>query len=218
MAWGGGMKCNGVISIQCSGVIETARAVYRAGRPWSAAGGFTLLDVVFATAIMGILAAIAVPQTMGAVDRSRAWGAARYLAGRMALARMQAVGRSATVALRFSDAASGYGFDTFVDGNRNGIRTREIASGVDRPLDALVQLSGMFPGVVIGLAEDASGDPVRTGSSSLLSFTPTGTAMSGTVYIRGRDGSRFAVRVLGATGRTRVLRYVVPTAEWTEVP
>jgi len=156
-----------------------ARAVYRA-RHLRPAGGFTLLDVVFATAIMGILAAIAVPQTMASVDRSRAWAAARYLAGRMALARMQAVGRSATVALRFSDAADGFGFDTFVDGNRNGVRTREIGSGVDRPLDALVQLSEMFPGVVIGLSEDASGDPVRTGSSSLVSFTPTGTATSGT--------------------------------------
>lgn len=195
-----------------------AGAVYRAPRVRPAAGGFTLLDVICATAVMGILAAIALPQTMASVDRSRAWGAARYLAGRMALARMQAVGRSATVALRFSEVASGFEFDTFVDGNRNGIRTREISSGVDRPLDAAVQLSDMFPGVVIGLAEDGSGDPVRTGSSSLLSFTPTGTATSGTIYLRGRDGSRFAVRVLGATGRTRVLRYVAPTTQWSEVP
>ncbi len=181
-----------------------------------AAAGFTLLDVLFATAVMGILAAIAVPQTMASVDRSRAWAAARYLAGRMALARMQAVGRSATVALRFSDAAAGFSFDTFVDGNHNGVRTRYIASGTDRPVDPQVQLSEMFPGVVIGLAEDGSGDQVRTGTSSLLSFTPNGTATSGTIYLRGRDGSRFAVRVLGATGRTRVLRYVTQTGDWSE--
>ena len=41
-------------------------------------------------------------------------------------------------------------------------------------------------------------------------------ATSGTIYLRGRDGSRVAVRVLGATGRTRVLRYVVPTGDWSE--
>jgi type II secretory pathway pseudopilin PulG len=186
------------------------------GDECDATTGFTLLDVIFAIAVMAILTAIAVPQTMASMDRSRAWAASRYLAGRMALARMQAVGRSATVALRFSDAASGFGFDTFVDGNRNGVRTSEIGSGVDRPLDPLVQLSDLFPGVVIGLAADSSGDPVRTGSSSLLSFTPAGTATSGTIYIRGRDGSRFAVRVLGATGRTRVLRYVIRTSEWSE--
>ena len=179
--------------------------------------GFTLLEVIFVMAVTVILAGMAVPQTMASVDRSRAWAATRYLASRMALARMQAVGRSATVGLRFADA-EGFGFDTFVDGNRNGVRTREIASGVDRPLDPLTRLSDLFPGVVIGLSEDDEGDPVRTGSSSLMSFTPVGTATSGTIYIRGRDGSRFAVRVLGATGRTRVLRYVARTHDWSEIP
>ncbi len=196
--------------------MDVLRAVYRARRPQSG-DGFTLVEVMFVTAVIGILAAIAVPQTMVSVDRSRSWAAARYLAGRMALARMQAVGRSATVALRFVDAGGGFAFDTFVDGNRNGVRTPDIASGVDRLLDPPAQLSEMFPGVVIGMSEDAADDPVRIGSSSLLSFTPTGTATSGTIYIRGRDGSRFAVRVLGATGRTRVLRYVPRTGDWNEV-
>jgi hypothetical protein len=49
-----------------------------------------------------------------------------------------------------------------------------------------------------------------------MSFTPSGTATSGTIYIRGRDGSQFAVRVLGATGRTRVLRYLPARKEWTD--
>jgi hypothetical protein len=178
--------------------------------------GYSFLDVVFAMTVTMILAAIAVPQTTASMDRSRAWGAARYLSGRMALARMQAVGRSATVALRFSDVSDGFSFETFVDGNRNGVRTRDIASGADRPLDGAVGLSEMFPGVVIGLAADEAGDPVRIGTSSLMSFTPTGTATSGTIYIRGRDASRFAVRVLGATGRTRVLQYVERTGEWIE--
>lgn len=197
-------------------VIGVARAVYRAGRSSQGSGGFTLLDVIFAMALTVVLAAMAVPQTMVSTDRSRSWAAARFLAGRMALVRMQAVGRAATVALRFSDAADGFAFETFVDGNRNGVRTSEIASGVDRPDEAPVRLSELFPGVVIGLSDGESGDPVAIGSSSLMSFTPTGTATSGTIYIRGRDGSRFAVRVLGATGRTRVLQYVVRTGEWIE--
>ena len=180
--------------------------------------GFTLIEVIFVMAVIVILAGMAVPQTMASVDRSRAWAATRYLASRMALARMQAVGRSATVGLRFADLEGAFGFDTFVDGNRNGVRTREIASGVDRPLDPPTRLSDLFPGVVIGLSEDEDGDPVRTGSTSLMSFTPVGTATSGTIYIRGRDGSRFAVRVLGATGRTRVLRFVARTSDWSENP
>jgi glutamate synthase domain-containing protein 3 len=76
----------------------------------------------------------------------------------------------------------------------------------------------MFPGVVIGLASDDAGDPVRIGGSSLLSFTPLSTATSGTIYIRGRDASRFAVRVLGATGRTRVLQFAARAGDWVEIP
>jgi hypothetical protein len=54
-------------------------------------------------------------------------------------------------------------------------------------------------------------------TSALLSFTPTGTASSRTLYVRGRDGSQYAVRVLGATGRTRVLRYAPAIRAWVEV-
>jgi type II secretory pathway pseudopilin PulG len=197
-------------------VMRVKGAGHRAGGVQPRIAGFTLLDMILAMTIAVILAAVAVPQAMASVDRSRAWAAARYLSGRMALARMQAVGRSATVALRFSDAVTGFAFETYVDGNRNGVRTGDITSGVDRPLDAAVDLSQMFPGVVIGLAADDAGDPVRIGSSSLLSFTATGTASSGTIYIRGRDGSRFAVRVLGATGRTRLLQYIPRTGAWIE--
>ena len=72
--------------------------------------------------------------------------------------------------------------------------------------------------VAIALSEGTPGDPVRIGSSSLMSFTPLGTATPGTIYLRGRDGSQYAVRVLGATGRTRVLRDAPGTREWTAVP
>jgi type II secretory pathway pseudopilin PulG len=196
-------------------------AVYRAANSTTRGtpvDGYTLIEALFAMTMAAMLAAMAIPQTSTSIDRSRAWSAARYLSSRMALARMQAVGRSASVALRFAEGGDGFAFDTFVDGNRNGVRAHDIAAGVDRRLDPPVQLSDLFPGVVIGTAAGTLDDPVQIGSSNLLSFTPNGTSSSGTIYIRGRDGSRFAVRVLGATGRTRVLRYVAVTGQWSEVP
>ena len=54
-------------------------------------------------------------------------------------------------------------------------------------------------------------DGVRIGSSRLLTMSADGTATSGTLYIRGRRG-QYAVRVLGATGRTRMLQYWQGTA------
>jgi hypothetical protein len=57
-------------------------------------------------------------------------------------------------------------------------------------------------------------DPVRIGSTNLLSFSPLGSATPGTIYVRGREGLQLAVKITGATGRTRLLRYVPRTREW----
>lgn len=163
-----------------------------------------------------MLAGAAIPHFFASVDRSRTWAAARYLSGRMGAARAYAVLRSAHVALRFVQTRSGVTFQTFVDDNRNGVRTIDIADAIDLPLDAPARLQELFPGVAIAVASDLGADPVRFGSGDLLSFTPLGTATPGTVYIRGRDGTQLAVRVLGATARTRVLRYVPHTRQWVE--
>jgi hypothetical protein len=167
--------------------------------------------------VAAVLAAAAVPVGIQAVERSRAWAATRYLAGKAAEARIQAVRRAANVALRFEEAGGDVTFSVAVDGNRNGVRAQDIQTGADPLLEAPARLGDLFPGVRIALGEDAGGgDSVRFGSSGLLSFTPLGTSSSGTVYIRGRDGSQFAVRVFGATGRTRVLQYRPESGQWIE--
>jgi len=160
------------------------------------------------------MAAVAVPQFLTGLDRSRAWAAARFLAARMTAARAHAVLRSAHVALRFVEDRSGISFQTFVDDNQNGVRTGDIAAAIDRPLDAPARLRDLFPGVDIDIAPELGSDPLRIGLSNLLSFTPLGTATPGTIYVRGRDGTQLAVRVLGATARTRVLRYDPRTHDW----
>lgn len=166
--------------------------------------------------LTAVLAGVSVPQLLVTLDRSRAWAAARYLAARMSMARAHAVMRSAHVALRFVDEQSDTTFQMFVDDNHNGVRTSDIEAHVDRALDEPVGLSDLFPGVVIGVADAIGTDPVRIGSSNLLSFTPQGTATPGTIYVRGRDGLQLAVRVTGATGRTRVMRYVPANGSWVE--
>jgi hypothetical protein len=134
----------------------------------------------------------------------------------MAVARSQAVKRSAHVALRFEERPSGITFRMFADGNRNGVRTSDIDGGIDRPIDNAIRLADLFPGAAIGVAGDAGTDPIRLGSSNLLSFTPLGTSSSGSVFVRGRDGSQFVVRVLGATGRARVQRFVARSRTWVD--
>ncbi len=156
-----------------------------------------------------VLLGTSVPAVLTTLDRTRAVGAARYIATRMALARSDAVARAATVALRFGDGADQASIAGFIDGNRNGVRTSDILSGGDPAWGAEVSVSAMFPGVAVELPAN---------SHPLYAFTPLGTSSSGTVVVRGRDGSRYGVRVLGATGRTRVLRYVPARDEWVDLP
>jgi len=170
---------------------------------------------MFVAATVAIVAAAAVPQLTAGVERTRAASAARYLAGRLALARSLAVARSANVALLLAADGGTFTSALYVDGNGNGVRTREIAAGIDSQIAPPVRLADVFPHVVLSLNDP--GDTLAPDTSALLSFTPTGTASSRTVYLRGRDGSQYAVRVLGATGRTRVLRYVSSTRAWIEV-
>jgi type II secretory pathway pseudopilin PulG len=180
-----------------------------------ASHGYTLIEVVFAAGLVAVLAGAAIPQLSASVERSRTVGAARYLASRLALARAQAAARSANVALLLSAADSTVLVGTYVDGNGDGVRTRDIADGIDTLIDVPVRLTSLFPHVALFL-----NDPAVTStfdSSALMSFSPLGTASSRTLYLRGADRSEYAVRVLGATGRTRVLRLVAGNGTWVEI-
>ena len=185
--------------------------------------GYSLLEMLMAMTLMVIVGGAGVPLAHSSVDRSRAAGAAGYVAGRMALARLEAVRRSAYVAIRFRSQPDGYWLQSYVDGNRNGVRSADIAQGIDVPITANERLDYHFSGVEFGIQSGVTGidpgpfntsDPIQIGSSTLLSFSPTGSSTSGTLFIRGLRGNQFAVRVLGATGRTRIFEFNFGSHTW----
>jgi hypothetical protein len=166
-------------------------------------------------ALIFILAGIGVPAVLATVDRSRGAAAARYLAARMAWARARAVGRSTMVALYFEDDGRGTRFSIVEDGNGDGVRTADIEGRIDRVIEAPTLLSDLFPGASIGIAPGIPAtDAVALSGTRILSFSPHGTATSGSVYVAGRDRTQWVVRVLGVTARARVLRYDRATNVW----
>lgn len=188
--------------------------------------GFTILELLFTIAIAGTLTAIAVPQGLRALDDFRARAAARYLAQRIADARFSAIRRSASHGLRFETGSPDYRITTVVDGNGNGLRTADLLRGLDRPLTEPELLGWHFPSVAFGLQDDvpdadgrmgSGSDGVRVGTSKLLSMNPDGTSSSGTLYVHGRERSQYAVRIFGATGRVRVLRYDFVRRQWVDL-
>jgi len=188
----------------------------------SGAAGFTALELLLAAAIAVTILALSIPSGAGALDHIRTAMAARYLQGRIMDARLEAIRRSTRVGLRFEAQDGDYGLAQYLDGNGNGIRTTDIAAGVDREMVERHRLRDQFPGASFGLlaetpdvdgAVSSSGDGVRVGASRILTLAPDGTATPGTLYVHGRR-AQFAVRVLGATGRTRLLHYDAGGRRW----
>jgi len=185
--------------------------------------GFTVLELLLTLAVSVTMTAIALPLTAASLDDLRTGMAARYLAARIGDARLHAVSRSARVALRFDPSDGDYGFAEYRDGNANGVRTADITAGIDAEVSPRRFLRDSFSGVLFGLragVPDVDGvqvanvtDGVRLGTARILTLGPDGTATSGTLYLHGR-GSQYAVRILGATGRTRVLRFDPGVQQW----
>ena len=135
--------------------------------------------VVVATA--SVLAGVAVPQLTAGIEHSRTLAAARYLANRVALARVDAVGHSINSAVLFTAEGDTFTLAGYRDGNGNGVRSRDIAAGADPLIDARVRFADLFPRVSLFMSDPNTGSPSET--AVLMSFSPVGTASSRTLYV-----------------------------------
>ena len=183
-----------------------------------------MLELVFTAGLLSTVAAMALPSFDRAIADARALGAARYVAGRLREARMEAVKRSANTAVRFASGDDDYAFSVHLDGNGDGVRRQDIDRGIDVELRPPERLATHFRHVEFGAFEDVPApdtgstppgdDPIRIGSTDLLAFTPLGTATPGSLYLRGSGGVQYAVRVLGGTGRVRILVFDRARRRW----
>jgi type II secretory pathway pseudopilin PulG len=194
----------------------------RQGTLWSS--GYSFIELMFTLGLVATVGGAAVPSLRESIDAYRAEGAVRYLSGRLQHARMEAVVRSAEVGLRFTADPTGYSFAVYLDGNRNGVLTRDIQSGLDPPLGGPERLSDNFEGIDFGVlpglpAVDAGSappgsDPLKLGTSNIVAFSALGTSSSGSVYIVSRRGNQYVIRIYGETGKTRVLKFNRALSRW----
>jgi type II secretory pathway pseudopilin PulG len=195
------------------------------------ARGTSLLDLLAALTVVGLASGIAFASVERNVTTARETGAARAFTMRVRQVRLEAIRRSAHVGLLFAAPStapsSASSFRAYVDGNGNGVRTRDIASGIDPPMGAVAALEDGLGGVQFARAPDvpgagdddddggSGGDAIRLGASGLLSFAPTGSGTSGTIYLRGPT-RQFAVRIYGPTGRIRLMEFDWRTRTWSQ--
>ena len=178
--------------------------------------GRSLLELVFMVA----LAALVSSAGLGALRHQRAERAGRE-AARLLMHELQAVAYDARLsatdmAVVLEQPDTGHAtFQVLTDGNGNGVKVADVAAGIDRPVGA-ARLAFAEGTARLAIARpvpttDHSGTlaagsaPVRFGIAPYISFSPRRTGSSGSIHIRGPEGSQYAIRVLGSTGRLRLL-------------
>jgi len=191
--------------------------------------GYSLVEVLLALALLGMLTTFAAPAFGDALARARAMAAAREMASEMARLRAEAIAKHHRVALRFVPVSGRLVFTPYADGDGDGVGAADIAAGIDPPLGPGRDLPTRFEGADFGLLDQAipgippsgaplvpGSDPVRFGASDIVTFTPQGTASSGTLYVSDGRDTVFAVVLYGRTGRIRTWRFDRGAWRWLQ--
>ncbi len=143
-------------------------------------------------------------------------------------ARMFALTQGVNVGLKYRIRGERAEWALYGDGNGNGVRSADIASGVDRPIGILVTWgrNDARPAIMTGATvpdPDGSGrrlsaldDPIRFNVSDICSFSAVGESTPGSIYLwDGRDRMG-VVRVYGRTAKIRTLYYRRGDRKWTK--
>lgn len=177
--------------------------------------------------IAAVALALALPALATGTAEARSAAGARALALRLHALRWQSVARGVACGLAFRRDAIGWYWHEVEDGNGNGLRTAEVASGIDPLRSPAQRLEDRVQGVTLGFPggpplpsiPPARGpitnlaDPVRFGSTDIVSFSPLGSASSGTLYVS--DGRNlYAIVLFGPTARVRVWRFDEVRQRW----
>ena len=177
--------------------------------------GFSLVEATVSVGIILVMTGVAVPVFRARFADAHMVGAGQQFRSHFRIAWSTAVRSGVYTGIRFERLEDGRVFySVYSDGNVNGVRSADIASGVDTRIAGPYPLSGGAPSVRVGInpgvpnmppaTGELSGDPVRFGVSDILSFSPLGTATPGTFYLAG-DSAQAAVRVNGGSARVRLM-------------
>lgn len=193
------------------------------------ARGLTAAEILVALALLAALVLVGAPAAAQLRDGGRAAAGARRVATAFAAERWRAVTLARSGGYHFAPDGGVWAWLPVEDGNGNGLRTAEVRSGVDRARDERRPLArdvqgvefgippgGPFPEAPPGTGSIGSGeDPVRFGRSDLVSFSPDGSASSGTLYVTDGRAGLYAVVLFGPTARVRVWRFDRREGRWT---
>jgi Tfp pilus assembly protein FimT len=189
--------------------------------------GLTAAETVVVLALTAALLLVGIPY----LDEARRGAALRSVAqqvnGLMVRSRTHAIMRQQTTAVVFEPSPSWRCY-VAADGDGDGVRRDDLSAGRDRIVGEVVRLRCRPGGLGIltderipnpsgtGWLRGNMNDPVRAGRGDIISFTPTGTATPGSVYMTDHRSQMRVLRIYGATGRVRCMVWKVGWPQWKQ--
>lgn len=188
--------------------------------------GLSIFELLLGMSTLAGMLAIATPGVMRLREEVSLRSAVHEASVAFYLARSYAISKNRNVGLKFRRSGDRYEWALYADGNGNGVRTAEIASGVDRYLGVTYPWTrnDVMPGIMTGTRVPDPGspghyldhpeDPIRFNASDICSFSSMGESTPGSVYLWNAHDGMAVLRVFGQTAKMRSLYYRRGDREW----
>ncbi len=194
--------------------------------PLRSNAGLTIFELLLGMTTLAGMLAMATPGVMRLREEVSLRSAVHEASVAFYLARSYAISKNRNVGLKFRRNGDRYEWALYADGNGNGVRTAEIASGVDRFLGITYPWTrnDVMPGIMTGTRVPDPGspghyldrvdDPIRFNASDICSFSAMGESTPGSIYLWDRGNGMAVLRVLGETAKLRSLYWRRGEREW----
>jgi len=189
--------------------------------------GTTLIELLVVIVIIGILVLCAVPAFANYRRQSSVMAAANEMRGMLRSVRSRAIARGRNAGVKFVKSGNDWTYTLYDDGNGNCIANADITKKIDKRYFGPAVVMPSFRTASISLLPKTIKDPdgdkllptdnaLQFGNSTICSFSDLGSGTAGTIYISDGVSNLFCVRVYGASGKVRILRYDAGKQKWEE--
>lgn len=195
----------------------------------STQSGRSLLELLAALAVTAAVLGMTLPPLADARHAAGLAAASMEISGMILRCRLQAVTRATAVGLVFDRGDDGWEAFVAVDGDCDGIRSRDLATGRDRRVGRTLHFrrGGAGPGILVGVGvPDPSGrgmlggdlaDPIRCGRGDILTFTSRGTATPASIYLSDGHRRMRVLRIYGATAKVHQMTWRIGQEAWRPI-
>ncbi|MEO6325800.1 MAG: prepilin-type N-terminal cleavage/methylation domain-containing protein [Thermoanaerobaculia bacterium] len=188
--------------------------------------GFSLLELLVVLAVFGLMAALGAPSLAGLSAQLSIQAAASHVSTLFNGARARAAFHGVDVGVKWISVEGDLQFAVYEDGNGNGVLSEDIRTGKDSLVQAPYSMHGRYPHIEFRflpgfIAVDPGGnpvgdltDPIRFGRSDICTFSATGHASPGSVYLSDGHHRQALVRISPATARIQVYEWRPDIRGW----